>query len=39
MKNAAKLLVDVINAYSDYFTDAQKESFQSVYDTKKNEIS
>ena len=39
MRNAVEVLVDVINAYIDYFTDAQKELIEDVCDTKKNEIS
>ena len=39
MKNATELLVDIINAYSKYFTDEQMKSIEDVCDTKKNEIS
>jgi hypothetical protein len=39
MKNAVELLIDIINAYSKFFTDEQLTSIRDICDTKKNEIS
>ena len=39
MRNAAELLVDIINVYKEYFTNEQLLTINNVCDTKKNEIS
>ena len=39
MKNGTELLIDIINAYSKFFTDEQLTSIRDICDTKKNEIS